>query len=72
MNTFQKRAFKYDTLGDLAERLEHQIDVLQIENDSYKESIDAGDGQKWYETEIEQNKEKISVLESLRKELEKL
>ena len=72
MNTFQKRAFKYDTLGDLAERLEYQIEGLQAENNGYKESIDAGDGREWYEKEIESNNEKISVLEALKKELEKL
>ena len=72
MNTFQKRAYRYDALGDLAEKLEYRIEGLQVENEGLKENIVAGNGSEWYEKEIEANNEKISVLESLRKELEKL
>ena len=73
MNQFQKRAYRYEVLGDLAERIDYKINDLAEDIRSYQskqeeESTPAD----WWQEEIEANSEKIKILETLKKDLEKL
>ena len=73
MNIFQKRAYRYEVLGDLADHIDYKAIDLRETIESYsKKQEEESTPQDWWQEEIETAKERIKVLEALKKELEKL
>ena len=76
MTTIQKRAYKYDQLADLDNKLVFQIDRIYEDQKRYEDQMKEMPAEEWVTSwqkdEYDTNKEKIEVLKTLRKDLEKL
>lgn len=76
MTTIQKRAYKYDQLADLDNRLVNLIERIYEEQNRYEETMKEMSADdwvtSWQKDEYDTNKERIEVIKTLRKDLEKL
>lgn len=72
MNSLQKKAFRYEVLRYIAISLTRQADTIKDNISQYTDRLQDGCEIDWYQEQIETLQEKLKVIETIEKDLEKL